>query len=170
MLAEAIQSVAAQTTPPHRHLIEVDHRREGSSVLRNRMADNVWECDWLAFLDDDDLLYPEHLELLADAAKHAEIVYSFCDVEGREGWNPSRPFDLAALRESNFIPVTVLVERRAFQAAGGFPLQAEHGWEDWALWLRLLDIGCRFACVETPTWLYRLHAGSKTYAGGHGAS
>lgn len=167
LLAEAIESVSIQTAPPHRHLIEIDHRREGSAVLRNRMADAAWESDWLAFLDDDDVLYPQHLELLSETAlvTRSDIVYSFCDVQGRDGWTPNRIFDAAALRVGNYIPVTVLVRRSSFQAAGGFPQRAEHGWEDWALWLKLLDTGCRFACHPHPTWLYRLHAGSKTYAG-----
>jgi glycosyltransferase involved in cell wall biosynthesis len=171
-LAEAIVSVAAQTRLPHRHLVEVDHHREGSSTLRNRMADNAWECDWLAFLDDDDILYPQHLESLAEKAlaARADLVYSFCDVQGRDGWNPSRPFDADALRVGNYIPVTVLVRRGPFMAAQGFPSDAEHGWEDHALWLKLLDTGCRFACVETPTWCYRLHPGSKTYVGQENAS
>lgn len=167
MLAECVQSVAAQTLRPQAHLIGVDHARHGSSVIRNELAGAAWDSDYLAFLDDDDLLYPQHLELLADKAEEteADLVYSYCDVQGRDGWTPNRPFDADQLRVGNYIPVTVLVRAAAFRNAGEFPLEAEHGWEDWELWKRMLDQGCRFACVETATWLYRLHPGSKTYRG-----
>jgi len=166
-LAECVTSVAAQTRLPDRHLIEIDHGREGSAAVRNRLAYAADDCDWLAFLDDDDLLYPAHLadlEQTADAT-NADFVYPFCDVEGRNGWNPSRDFDADALRQGNFIPVTVLVRRQSFLAAGGFPEHAEHGWEDHALWLQLLDAGARIVCHPQPTWRYRFHPGSKTYAG-----
>lgn len=166
-LSQALQSVAAQNRKPDRHLVEVDHARAGSATVRNRLADAAADCEWLAFLDDDDILFPDHLGSLADAAKvtGAQLVYSFCEVEGRDGWNPSRLFNADALRAGNYIPVTVLVERAAFLAAGGFPLDPVNGWEDWALWLALLDNGCRFACRAHPTWRYRFHPGSKTYAG-----
>ena len=163
-LADACQSVSDQELSPKVHLIGIDHAREGSSPIRNRLAKAADGCEWLAFLDDDDLLYPGHLQLLS-AVGHlaqADLVYPYCDVQGRE-WNPSRPFDEAALRAGNYIPVTVLVRRQAFLDAGGFRDDVQHGWEDWNLWLRLLDNGARFVNVPEATWLYRFHSSNKTY-------
>lgn len=169
LLAEACESVANQTLPPDLHLIGVDHRREGSASIRNRLAQAAVGCDWLAFLDDDDLLYPGHLSLLHLVAKItvADLVYPYCDVEGRDGWNPSRPFDPQDLRQGNYIPVTVLVRRDTFLRVGGFrdSSQVAHGWEDWDLWLRLLDAGARFECAPTPTWVYRFQPEAKTWMG-----
>ena len=166
-LGECVASVATQTRPPDRHLIEIDHGRAGSAVVRNQLAQAADDCDFLAFLDDDDLLYPRHLADLEQTAirTRADLVYPFCDVHGRDGWTPNRTFDADALRQGNFIPVTVLVRRQPFLTAGGFPEQAANGWEDWALWLKLLDAGARIVCHPVPTWLYRLHPGSKTFVG-----
>lgn len=159
LLAEAITSVNAQTIVPLEHLIGIDHARRGSAFVRNQLA-SVARGTWLAFLDDDDLLHPHHLEALLDASEGADLVYSRPD-----GYDPVRPFDADALRAGNFIPVTVLVRRTAFVDAGGFDENAPHGWEDWGAWLALLDRGARFRFVDQVTWRYRLHPGSKTLTG-----
>jgi glycosyltransferase involved in cell wall biosynthesis len=167
MLSEAITSVNRQTLPPVEHLVGVDHARDGSAAVRNRIAFAA-TGDWLAFLDDDDVLYPAHLEiLLQQAATGHDIVYSRCDVDGRPGWDPVQPFNEPTLRAGNYIPVTVLIRAELFQDVGGFRPSSvcEHGWEDWDLWLRLLDRGARFGFVDWRTWRYRLHAGSKTNVG-----
>lgn len=165
MLVEACRSVAAQTVPPAAHLIGVDHRRAGSAATRNLLAAAA-DTPWLAFLDDDDLLLPEHLQVLLDTADGADVAYSYCKVLGRD-WSPSRPFDPVLLQTENYIPATVLIRTSVFREAGGFRPsgQVQHGWEDWDLWLRLLQAGRRFAWTDTVTWLYRFHAGNKTLLG-----
>lgn len=186
LLADAISSVAAQTLPAHRHLVAVDLQREGSAAVRNQLAASAYDCEWLAFLDDDDVLYPHHLERLVAAgeAQAADLVYPWCDVEGRsDGWNPSRLFDADALRQGNYVPITCLVSRRTFDRMGGFRQYEQwspemqsfdgggfRGHEDWDLWLRMLDAGCTFVCVPERTWRYRLHPGSKTVVGERAAA
>lgn len=179
-LADACASVSAQTLPASVHLVGVDHARKGSVAVRNELVAAAHGCEWVAFLDDDDVLYPNHLELLHGAAtrENADIVYSWCDVTGRAGWNPSRHFDPQALRRGNYIPITCLVRRSTLAELGGFrpydqwPAELQtfdggtfNGHEDWDLWLRALDAGARFHCVPEPTWRYQLHPGSKTAVG-----
>lgn len=159
MLAEAARSVDAQTVRPDAHLVGVDYARAGSAVMRNRLA-RAALTTWLAFLDDDDLLHPHHLETLLAHGDGADVIYSRPD-----GYDPTRPFDEAALRAGNFIPVTTLVRASVFHDAGGFPSEAPNGWEDWGLWLAILDRGGRFRHVDQVTWTYRIHDGSKTLMG-----
>lgn len=167
-LAEAAASVRAQQHPPIEHLVRFDYDRRGSAYTRNALLASV-NGDYVAVLDDDDVLYPNHLALLVRAVEEtdADIVYPFCDVEGRAGWNPSRTFDEVALRQGNYIPVTALIRTTLLDRVGGWPESAASpgGFEDWALWLKALDAGARFFCVPEVTWRYRLHSGSKTYLG-----
>lgn len=153
-LAEACASVASQTAQPAAHLIGIDFARRGPEAVRNALVAGA-ATEWVAFLDDDDLLYPHHLETVLAAAEGADVVYSFCDVEGRD-WTPNHAFDAAALRLYNFIPVTTLVRRSAFLAAGGFP-EGRHPVEDWHLWRHMLDLGAEFRRVPRVTWRYRFH-------------
>lgn len=179
MLAEACVSVASQTRQPTEHLVGVDYERQGSAIVRNQLV-RAAHCDWLAFLDDDDLLYPNHLDRLVATAVEtgADLVYPWCHVTGRPRWNPSQPFDTDALREANYVPITVLLRRELFADLGGFrtydqwPEQVQghdggvfRGHEDWDLWLRILESGGHIECLPEPTWLYRCHAGSKTVVG-----
>ena len=168
MLAEAVASVADQTFQPLEHLIAIDYEREGTGAVKTRLA-GLARGDWVATLDDDDELDPEHLAVLAAETDEADIVYSWCRVEGRPGWSPNRDFDPDALRESNFIPATALIRWHLAENGWRDSAKCEHGWEDWDFWLRALDAGARFRCVPQVTWTYRCHPGAKTLCGEKGA-
>ena len=162
MLAECVASIAVQTRPPIEHLVGVDHARRGSAATRNILL-TASSGTRVAVLDDDDVAYPHHLERLAMA--DADIVYSYCDVEGRPGWTPNEPFDAAALRDRNYIPITTLISAELLRDLGGWRDDVAHGWEDWDLWLRALDAGASFACVPETTWRYRFHGHNKSING-----
>lgn len=107
--------------------------------------------DWIAFLDDDDLAEPEHLETLVGVARAAGVRVAYTDaaVSIREldpdrGWREverrlpySRDFDPDLLVLDNYIPFnTVLVERSLLADAG--PLDGDLPFfEDWELLIRL---------------------------------
>lgn len=161
-LERAVQSVRAQTHQPAAIEIEIDHHRTGAAATRQRALDRV-TTEYVAFLDDDDAFLPEHLEkcLQALAASGADLVYPWFVPTGCEtplGPHPL-PFDPAALRRGNYIPVTVLVRTDAVRRAGGFapeiPDAVPH--EDWGLWLRMLDQGARFTHLPDVTWVWNHH-------------
>jgi hypothetical protein len=132
--------------------------------MRNHLVASSRHGDWIAFLDDDDILWPHHLERLAkEAEAGADIVYSQAD-----GYPVARPFDAAAIRRGeNMIPVTVLMRCSLFRYLNGFlpSVSVPHGWEDLDLWQRALAAGAKFVFVDEPTWLYRLLPTSKTLVG-----
>ena len=167
MLGDACASVRAQRHPAAEHLIGVDYDRRGSSAVRNDLLAAA-NGSWVAVLDDDDVLLPNHLEALIAASADADVVYSFCQVTGRpDGWTPNREFDADALREGNFIPVTALIRRSLLDELGGWRNSADclYGFEDWRLWLDALDAGARFVCVPEVTWVYRFGSTNKTFVG-----
>lgn len=107
--------------------------------------------DWIAFLDDDDLAYPEHLATLAglSSATGARVVYTDAAVgvyesDPKAGWREvarrlpySRDFDSEYLVFDNYIPFnTVLIDRGLLADIGpldtGLPF-----FEDWDLLIRL---------------------------------
>lgn len=163
--AECIESIRVQTLEPIAHLVAVDYERVGPAVMLNRMLPTMIAsgAEWVAQLADDDLADPHHLKTLANASHDADIVYSYCRVEGRS-FNPNRAFDADALRASNYIPATTLI-RASLCAELGWREDSAHGFEDWDFWLRALDAGARFACVPEVTWTYRFH-GSNLSTGG----
>lgn len=179
MLTEAVASVNAQTLRPSAHLVGIDHSRIGIGRMLNQLAAGA-EAEWLARLDDDDLLDSTHLEVLASKAEKADIVYSWCRilpyspgqdvafpaVVGPSGWIPNQSFEADQLRSRNYIPATTLIRTSLWAELGGWRLagygvgdspRGPEGTEDWDFWLRALDVGARFACVPEVTWTYRYH-------------
>lgn len=150
-----------------------DEARFGPARVRTTAVRG--DTEFVAFLDDDDELYPGHLDRLVAMAREtgADVVYPWFDlnVQGmiRNDMNPlsSIPegpaFDADRLRnDSNFIPVTCLVRTDMFVKVGGFPTPGSTAWphdecEDWGLWLRLLDAGARFEHLPERTWIYHWH-------------
>lgn len=164
-LQVAIASVLIQTHPACAISVAIDTDGNGAWDTRNR-ALNAVQTEWVAFLDDDDVLKPQHLErLIAHANEtNADLVYPWFDIQGnpdplhREGL----PFDAEVLRNANYIPVTYLVRTELAKSVGGFPEPGTKEWpheycEDWGFLLKLLDAGAKFEHLNERTWLWVHH-------------
>ena len=159
-LKEAKASVEAQTIPA-RHLIGKDTKNsKGPAAVRNRLAARA-KTKYIAFLDDDDLLDPDHLEVLLRAIKadKADMAYSWCRADGadlnvnrwQQGWDARR------IRKTNWIPVTVMVRKSSFDRIGGFPTAGDiNAVDDWELWKLMAIHDYKVVCVEKVTWTYRM--------------
>jgi hypothetical protein len=162
----AVASVHAQTLPPSSIAVALDVDREGAAVTRNKALALV-KTEWVAFLDSDDELLPDHLKLCARYAtlSGVDVVYPGYECVGGE--DPVNcfgiPFDASLLKRRNFIPVTVLARTGSVLAAGGFqdrPDENGDPCEDWGLWLSMLDNGAKFGHLPQKTW--RWHLGDTT--------
>jgi hypothetical protein len=74
LLRRAVTSVLAQTMPAAALSVVVDSDRLGAAVTRQRALDAV-NTRWVAFLDDDDEMKPNHLEALFSAAVDYDALY-----------------------------------------------------------------------------------------------
>lgn len=167
LLERAVRSAGeAQTFKPARILVQLDADREGAAATRNHALETV-DTEWVAFLDDDDELLPDHLKLCGRAARltAADVVYPGYQPVG--GGDPvgcfGIPFDGELLQRRNFIPATTLCRTEAVLAAGGFqPHPDEHGdpCEDWGLWLAMHEQGATFYHLPRVTWRWNLAPGS----------
>jgi glycosyltransferase involved in cell wall biosynthesis len=171
MLANALASVWVQERLPEAVVVVIDTAGEGEAPTRNRGIAAV-RTEWLAFLDDDDVLYPNHLAVLEAASEGVSLVYPWFDVEG--GTDPlgaeGQPFDRERLEHrGNYIPVTYLLRTELAQSVGGFPLPHSEDWPhpgsvDWGFHKRLLKAGARYHHVPERTWQWR--HGGHTHAQG----
>jgi LmbE family N-acetylglucosaminyl deacetylase/glycosyltransferase involved in cell wall biosynthesis len=109
----------------------------------------------LAFLDDDDLYYPEHLSTLANAARSSQHAAWYSDAVGASGAYETHSrmrifgsdFDRDQLLIDNYIPLpTVLLPRETYLDLGGFDAAFDL-FEDWDFLIRLSQRG---AFVHVP--------------------
>lgn len=130
-------------------------------------------ADRIAFCDDDDLVYPIHLDVLLDELRRTgfPVAYSDADkvllvtgedverVVARQGYGSFDP-DPRELLVSNRIPLhTLLIDRRELLAAGGFDA-ALPVYEDHDFLIRLSE-RVPFAHVRRVTCEYRLRIGGE---------
>ena len=114
---------------------------------------------WLLPLADDDLLLPGCLETLLAAVHDADVVYAPPLVWGVE--NPWWFFD-----DPPKIPSFALIAKKLWDRVGGYDLEWNRE-EDRRFWTRAMEAGARFVKVASaPTWVYRVHAGSKSFHDG----
>lgn len=167
-LAQALASVCAQTDQPDAIVVEYDHDHTGAAATKNRALARI-TTKWVTFIDDDDLLMPEHIEVLL-AAQHehgADVTYSmpYCtnrpdgvDPIGRHG----QPFDADELRRRSYIHGTSLIRTDLFKASGGFQLPnrpdvpGSENYDDWGGFLSLLDHGATFHHLPVCTFVWTI--------------
>ncbi len=172
-LRQAVASVHSQTLQPAGGVaIATDMHHEGAAATRQKALDAV-QTEWVAFLDDDDLMYPHHLSTLWHLARNtgAEFVWSWFDGNDPFPQHRGRQMDLADYPHNmHHTTMTVMVRTELARAVGftNHP-DATPDWpgEDWAFIL-----GCgrvlierhgvdgatrRFAHTPEITWHYRCH-------------
>ncbi len=191
---ETIESVLSQTLPPDEILVNDDDSSDGTpdfaesygppirvfrranqrqSASRNFAATQT-QCEWLAFLDHDDLWKPNKLqrqmeELIRNPA--ADLCYcgriSFDEDDGISRLGnvfvvpPAGDIRRALYVNTTFMPGSVLIRRTTYLAFGGFNPSIKLV-EDWDLWLRLIHSGVQFAACQEPLLSMRIHVGNQS--------
>ncbi len=168
-LAKALRSVKNQTLQPFEVIVQEDTQKLGAPANRDAGVRRV-KTPYVAFLDDDDYFYPDHLETLYKAAQDsdADIVYSWFDVEGGtdpfpenfgKPWNPEEPVQTT---------VTTLCKTKTVRDAGGYSshddgmtedelasyAQGNTAGEDFRMVMSANAQGAKIVHVPKKTWAY----------------
>jgi hypothetical protein len=158
LLAEAIASIRATGYPSEIVVVKdggatpnidgvtlVEHEASRGRSEAANAGVKAAKNEYIGFLDDDDLYYPEHLATLANgsrvsnaAAWYSDAVSAFIDGESREPMRIyARDFDRELLLVDNYIPLpTLLLRRSDFLDLGGFDAAFDL-FEDWDFLIRL---------------------------------
>ncbi len=192
-LREALACLARQTYPDVEVVVAEDGSTDGEAVVREfegrmpvrylrappgsgrsrtgNLGVRASSGTLVGLLDDDDLLFADHVEALVAALEkgRARVAYAL-GIEAEqllEGEDPLRyrilrraipwnqPFDRPILFHHNYIPLPcALFERSLFEEAGGFD-EGLPVLEDWDLWLRFSRVVTSFAFLPRATCEYR---------------
>ena len=186
-LDEAVESALAQdhhnleiiivndgSTDPATNRLLADYRRPHTRVLHSEnggpaRARNVAiehaTGDYLCALDADDKLAPGYFTKAAailDADPSITFVSSWLQMFGDEDtlWKQDR-CDLPTLLAECTVCTAALVRRPAVVSVGGFDAALPaNGYEDWDLWLSLVERGFRGVILPEVMFYYRRRAGS----------
>jgi GT2 family glycosyltransferase len=185
-LDEAVDSVRAQSfddweiiivndgsTDPATNDRLVDYRRPKTRVLttENRglpAARNLAIAHasgaYLCALDADDKLEPQYLERAVarlEADPTLGFVSSWLETFGDEQWVWKQDrCDLAALLAECTVCTAAVVRASAVEAVGGYDETMTLGYEDWDLWISLVERGIRGIIIPEVLFRYRRRAGS----------
>jgi glycosyltransferase involved in cell wall biosynthesis len=138
---------------------------QGVATARNRGAAEA-SCEWIAFLDDDDLWAPDKLTLQVTAALESGCNWAYTGAvsiteTGRilHGEPPPPPDAMVStIRHYNAVPgggSNVVLRRSTLGQIGPFDTRL-HNTEDWEMWIRLAKAGPP-AWVCRPLMAYRVH-------------
>jgi GT2 family glycosyltransferase len=155
-----------------RDRLQIRYQATGARVGRAR-AGNIAMAqargEWLNFLDDDDVLFADHVEVMVDAVQRSGLpgayglAWEFLDRpdahrgETRPATRHYQRFDRFMLWHQNYMPIqSVLFNRALFERHGGFEEDMDQ-LEDWNLWTRY-TLENDFQFVEKTTSKYRVPA------------
>lgn len=165
MLIRALKSVTEQTHPVSQISVALDTERLGAGPTRNRALSAI-TAEWTCFLDDDDYVYPNHVEaLLAHQAETgADVVFPWFDVQ--DGTDPFPMFEGKPWSndDPHIFPITVLVRTDLAQSAA-FPAPGEEAtWsgDDWPYWLSIIDKGGVISHLNQRTWRWVHHSANSS--------
>lgn len=193
MLAEAIKTALGQTHP-HIEVVVVDDgagqgqrvvetfpSASGREILYVRTTGGVGRAaagniglghcsgDFVCFLDEDDQLYADHVEVLVghSTANNLKLSYALAEevsseytgdddwIDGSVAVRYRQEFSRVLLWYKNYIPIqSVLFSRSLYEDMGGFDETLDL-YEDWSLWVKY-STRVDFGFVPKTTSRYRI--------------
>lgn len=181
MMARAVQSVKNQLLPAADISIAIDETGQGAAATRQRALDKV-TTEWVAFLDSDDLFYPEHLRVLAAGARiyRADYVYSYYMVHFPDGrpWPGNDPLEHFGRpfnpRRPHQTTITTLVRTELAKAIGfqdvppGALIDGQHYGEDFQFTVGCAEAGAHIVHIPRRTWAWVHHGANSSGIPGRG--
>ena len=186
-LGEAVLSSVYQTRPPQEVYIVVEPSEDGTRALAERLSRQFKEVqciindsnlgvaesrnrgilastsDYIMFLDSDDILHPRYLEKVASILdQHPEVgvAYSnYAEFGDRRKVVKLPPFNPRLLLVECIVMGTGMARRQALAQVGGY--DAEQIFEDWELWISVIEKGWTAKGVKETLYNYRIHKGNR---------
>lgn len=192
---KAIQSVLKQTYTDLELIVVDDASQDGTTEMVGNLADKrityvrrdenfgtdtkpknegilASQGSYIAFLDSDNTMRPDHLSALVKALENAPenvaMVYGDRWINDETGQLPAQlgvtsEYNPNLLMVRNYIDTSdVLIRREALFDVGGFD-ERYRKYVDWNLWVRLCKAGYDFQRVPLVLTDYVLHEDSKSF-------
>lgn len=154
---------------PKTRIVHTDNR--GLPAARNLAIDHSLGS-YLCALDADDKLAPTFLEKtirILDTDDSIAFVSCWLRTFGTEDWIwKQERCDLPTLLGECTVATPALVRKAAVREVGGYDERMTQGYEDWDLWISLVERGFRGVILPEVLFHYRRRAGSMSETSSHG--
>lgn len=155
LLHKAISSALDQSLPPREIIVSIDNDHEGVARTRNHALDAVDDADFVAFLDDDDYFYHNHLS--EHYKLNADFTYSWFTGNNPFPQHRGKMFDK---QNPHHTTITVMISKKLQHIR----FRTDHP-KDWILpqedWRYILDCSsvenAIFKGTSEITWNYTRH-------------
>lgn len=176
-IGEAIRSALAQTYRSEVFVVD-DGSTDGSpdiaegmgaTVVRRhhqgalqtfRAAVDLVTTDYYCLLNGDDALDPNYVEQTRPHMHDPGVGFVYTGwryVGSVSGVDHARAFDARSLLFGNYVHAASLTRRSAYEQVGGFDATFSDHYEDWALWVAMVQAGWKGVAVDEPLHRYRRH-------------
>jgi glycosyltransferase involved in cell wall biosynthesis len=146
-------------------LVEI-HCQENKGVVETRnKAISLAKGEYVLQLDGDDKLGDNFLSLtvpILENDKNVGIVYCNTSFFGsKNGFWDLGEFTLEKQLRSNQIVITALFRKSDFLKTEGYSHDFDKGYEDWDLWMSILELKRTVVKIESVQFYYRILSGSR---------
>lgn len=188
-LAEAIQSAIEQTYSNIEILVVDDGSNDNTLEVANAFEDKIAYIykvngglssarnaglksingEYVIFLDADDILDPNYVkktlsEFLKSDREKLGFVFTQMKLFGRENKVTKYPqFDFDSFILANYAHASAMM-RSDLLAHYHYDENLKTGWEDWDMYLQLIENGYNGVLVDEPLLYYRKHEGDNSMA------
>ena len=146
-------------------LLITNDANEGLAAARNKGFARA-RAPKVMVIDADNLIYPTCLRKLADALEaHPEMAAAYSILEdfgAQRNVRSALAWDPARICAANYIDAQAMFRRETWHSLGGYRADDDHvfGWEDWDLWLRMIEANMEALLVPQILGRYRVQASS----------
>ncbi len=143
--------------------------KNGGVAHARNLALDACQGEYIAFLDSDDLWYPNKLSLQTELAQStgADMVYCSYDMEDDKAQRSYEPFlvpeetDLEGMLARSVMSCSTTLLKKETCGHERFDSGFYH--EDYVFWLSLLRQGCTARGIREPLAMYRIIVGSRSH-------
>ena len=135
----------------------INQSNQGLSSARNKGIENA-NGNFLLFLDSDDYVRSDAVEIMINKVKNFEFSYAFCDIQlrGKKTGSRIKYYNFFEQLFINHIPYFILIKKDIMKQIGAYDTNMKYGYEDWELNIRLAKNGFFPVRVEETLFFYNV--------------
>lgn len=156
---DIIQNILSELNPDN--FIYINHKENKGVVATRNEAIEIATGEYILPLDADDTIEPTYVEKavnILDENPDVGIVYCWVNnfwKDSKSQISKWKDFDISKELFLNSIVNTSMYRKSDFLLVGGYKSYMNKGWEDWDLWLSIIEKGFKTHLIKEVLFNYR---------------